>query len=106
MGTRARADYDALIKLLLIGDSGEQECGVSRAAQPRAMSHRPVQAGLLAQVMLSRTDRRVKLTFIGSGGQVVMTCGRGELHRILEMLARRAESCRWALETPWVREAG
>lgn len=36
MGTRARADYDALIKLLLIGDSGEQECGVSRAAQPRA----------------------------------------------------------------------
>ena len=74
----------------------------ARQAQPVAMSHKPVQGGVLSRIVVERTGQKVKLVFNASAGQVVMSCGRPEVHRMMNMLAKRAESCGWRLQTLWL----
>lgn len=46
-------------------------------------------------------DGRARLTFTSGGGQVVMVFGRAELHRMLQMLATRAQASDRGLQAPW-----
>jgi hypothetical protein len=73
----------------------------ARRKHPKAMEHRPVQAGMLSSILVERKGNKVRLNFLASGGQVGMVFGRVELHRMLNMLARRAESSGWNLDLPW-----
>lgn len=73
----------------------------AREAEPKAMSHRPQQAGVVQQVQLKQLEGRARLTFTSGGGQVVMVFGRAELHRMLQMLATRAQASDWGLQAPW-----
>lgn len=73
----------------------------AREVKPKAMAHRPVQGGLMSRILAERSGRRIKLNFLGSGGQVGMICTRAELHRMLNLLVRRAEACGWQIDPPW-----
>ncbi|MEN9315183.1 MAG: hypothetical protein RIS35_1576 [Pseudomonadota bacterium] len=73
----------------------------ARVKQPQAMSHKPVQAGLIASVHLKRVGNRTRVTFSAASGQVMMSFDRPGLHQMLNLLSQRAETSKWGLGQPW-----
>lgn len=82
------------------GDTTQQ----ARTREPKAMAHRPEQAGVLSRILAERKGRGFRLNFLSNGGQVGMAFSRAELHRMLNMLSRRADAAGWNLEAPWAAE--
>ena len=74
----------------------------ARDAEPKAMSHRPEQAGVIQHISLRRVGRgSSRLTFSCSGGKVTMAFDRPALHRMLQMLGRTSQRASWEIGLPW-----
>lgn len=77
----------------------------AREKQPQAMSHKPVQAGLISAVHLKRVGNGMRVTFTAASGQVAMSFDRPGLHQMLNLLAQRAETSKWGLGQPWTAQS-
>jgi hypothetical protein len=69
--------------------------------QDVAVAPRPVQAGMLTTVRLEAVGHRIQIRYQAMGGAAEMLCTRPEVHRILDLLARRTVACRWSVALPW-----
>lgn len=78
-----------------------EKAAVAPPAKATRLDVAPLQAGLLSSLRLEPGRQFVRMAFRANAGTVSMSCTRQQVHRLLTLLVRRAESCDWAVIPPW-----